>query len=92
VPHLHPRYYTISSSSSISPTRAHITVAVLQQEKKQGYVYNGICSTFLSKLVPPPDMDGTNETCTKHSTSNTVANRCRVFVRESTFRLPINSA
>lgn len=92
VPHLHPRYYTISSSSSISPTRAHITVAVLQQEKQQGYIYNGICSTFLSKLKPPSDMDGTDEPCTTYSTSNTVANRCRVFVRESTFRLPTDSA
>ena len=73
VPHLHPRYYTISSSSSVSPSCVHITVALLEQERSQGRVYRGICSSFLSKLEP-------------HAKAS--QQQCRVFVRESTFRLP----
>ena len=79
VPRLHPRYYTISSSSSVFPSSVHITVAVLEQEKTQGRVYRGICSSFLSKLEPNGGAlsDGAHK-----------GPQCHVFVRESTFRLP----
>jgi NADPH-ferrihemoprotein reductase len=35
-PRLQPRYYTISSSSTVYPTIIHITLAVLETEKKVG--------------------------------------------------------
>lgn len=84
VPHLHPRYYTISSSSSVYPSRPHITVALLEQEKAQGRVYRGICSSFLSRLEPTDEVvnDGAPDK----------GLQCRVFVRESTFRLPSDTA
>ena len=84
VPHLHPRYYTISSSSSVSPSRVHITVALLEQERSQGRMYRGICSSFLSSLEPgdAATVDG----------ANGKGSQCRVFVRESTFRLPADSS
>ena len=53
VPHLHPRYYTISSSSSVSPSRVHITVAVLEQDRSQGRLYRG-CLLYTS----PSPRDG----------------------------------
>ncbi|CAN0427159.1 unnamed protein product, partial [Scytosiphon promiscuus] len=84
VPHLHPRYYTISSSSSVSPSRVHITVALLEQERSKGRVYRGICSSFLSALRP------LDEGVVREA--NGVGSKCRVFVRESTFRLPVDSS
>mmetsp|Transcript_1048 Transcript_1048/g.1493 ORF Transcript_1048/g.1493 Transcript_1048/m.1493 type:complete len:684 (-) Transcript_1048:78-2129(-) len=67
-PRLQPRYYTISSSSSVHPTSVHITVAVLKQKRSDGSIYKGICSNHLSGIK----LNGT----------------CRVFCRDSTFRLP----
>ncbi|CAM9130135.1 unnamed protein product [Pylaiella littoralis] len=84
VPHLHPRFYTISSSSSVSPSRVHITVALLEQERSKGRLYRGICSSFLSKLEPL----GRDTT----EGGNNRGSQCRVFVRESTFRLPVDSS
>ena len=84
VPHLHPRNYTISSSSSTSPSRVHITVALLEQEMTQGRVYNGICSSFLSQTVPHRGLAS--------DAAIDEGSKCRVFVRESTFRLPPDPA
>ncbi|CAN0472112.1 unnamed protein product, partial [Laminaria digitata] len=84
VPHLHPRNYTISSSSSTSPSRVHITVALLEQEMSQGRIYNGICSSFLSQTVAHRGLAS--------DAAIGEGSKCRVFVRESTFRLPPDAA
>jgi len=47
-PRLQPRYYTISSSSSAHPTTIHITLAVLEEEKKDGSKFTGVCSGYLA--------------------------------------------
>mmetsp|Transcript_29658 Transcript_29658/g.70481 ORF Transcript_29658/g.70481 Transcript_29658/m.70481 type:complete len:743 (-) Transcript_29658:136-2364(-) len=47
-PRLLPRYYTISSSSSVHPTRIHVTLAVLEEEKKDGGKFTGVCSGHLA--------------------------------------------
>eukprot|EP00579_Thalassiosira_antarctica_P008626 CAMPEP_0201885002 /NCGR_PEP_ID=MMETSP0902-20130614/17667_1 /ASSEMBLY_ACC=CAM_ASM_000551 /TAXON_ID=420261 /ORGANISM="Thalassiosira antarctica, Strain CCMP982" /LENGTH=727 /DNA_ID=CAMNT_0048414025 /DNA_START=323 /DNA_END=2506 /DNA_ORIENTATION=+ len=69
-PRLQPRYYTISSSSTVFPETIHITLAVLETEKKDGGggVFKGLCSGYLAGM--------------------TIGDTVRVFVRESTFRLP----
>lgn len=72
-PRLQPRYYTISSSSTVYPTTIHITLAVLETEKKVagaagGGVFRGLCSGYLAGLKN--------------------GDLIRAFVRESTFRLP----
>jgi len=67
-PRLQPRYYTISSSSAVFPTTVHITLAVLETEKKDGKKFTGLCSGHLAGL--------------------NVGDTTRVFVRDSTFRLP----
>jgi len=69
-PRLLPRYYTISSSSSVHPNSVHITVAVLEKSRLDGSAYRGVCSSHLASIVP--------------SGKST----CRVFCRDSTFRLP----
>ncbi|CAM9666581.1 unnamed protein product [Laminaria digitata] len=84
VPHLHPRYYTISSSSSTSPSRVHITVALLEQEMSQGRVFRGVCSGFLSQTMPHRELE--------RDRAIDEGSQCRVFVRESTFRLPPDAA
>ena len=67
-PRLQPRYYTISSSSTVHPETIHITYALLEDEKKTGGKFTGLCSGFLSSLSK--------------------GDMVRVFVRDSTFRLP----
>jgi len=47
-PHLQPRYYTIASSSSVHPSSVHLTVSVLQDERKDGTLFKGVCSNYLS--------------------------------------------
>jgi NADPH-ferrihemoprotein reductase len=72
-PRLQPRYYTISSSSSVYPNSVHLTVAVTETTKKDGSIFKGICSSHLASLTPG-------------------ILTCRVFCRESTFRLPIDTS
>ena len=71
-PRLQPRYYTISSSSTVHPTTIHITLAVLEAPKRKdgsgGGVFTGVCSGHLSRLK--------------------LGETVRGFVRESAFRLP----
>ncbi|KAL9189410.1 hypothetical protein ACHAXT_009085 [Thalassiosira profunda] len=49
-PRLHPRYYTISSSSTVHPTTIHITFVLLEEETASGRVFKGVCSNYLSGL------------------------------------------
>ncbi|CAM9262505.1 unnamed protein product [Choristocarpus tenellus] len=93
VPHLHPRYYTISSSKVVHPTNVHLTVALLETEMSKGRVYRGICSSYLGKLVPHGgETGGKNSWNGKiQSGSQGQVCACKVFVRPSTFRLPEKS-
>ena len=50
VPNMQPRYYTISSSSSVHPTSVHITVAVSNTKLASGKIVPGLCSTYLHDL------------------------------------------
>eukprot|EP00551_Chaetoceros_affinis_P008140 CAMPEP_0203683778 /NCGR_PEP_ID=MMETSP0090-20130426/47696_1 /ASSEMBLY_ACC=CAM_ASM_001088 /TAXON_ID=426623 /ORGANISM="Chaetoceros affinis, Strain CCMP159" /LENGTH=684 /DNA_ID=CAMNT_0050552933 /DNA_START=22 /DNA_END=2076 /DNA_ORIENTATION=- len=67
-PRLQPRYYTISSSSTVHPKSIHATVSVLNEKRDDGSTFKGVCSNYLSDIVK----DG----------------KVRVFVKDSTFRLP----
>ena len=51
-PRLLPRYYTISSSSSVYPKSVHLTVAVTETLRKDGSVFRGVCSSYLAGLDP----------------------------------------
>ncbi|CAM9868729.1 unnamed protein product [Phaeothamnion confervicola] len=58
-PSLHPRAYTIASSVSVHPGRAHLTVAVLRRARADGGgEFVGCCTRYLSELVPPATVDG----------------------------------
>ena len=69
-PRLQPRYYTISSSSTVHPKSVHVTVSVLDEKRDDGSSFKGVCSNYLSRMIS----DG----------------KARVFVRDSSFRLPID--
>lgn len=95
VPFLAPRYYTISSSSLVNPQRIHATVTVVKNEKSDGRVFQGVCSTFMGDLVP---LGSHNEAKKKRDSRPGEQGvkqprewpTCRIFVRASTFRLPKN--
>ena len=50
----------------------------------QGRIYNGVCSSFLSQTVAHRELEG--------AAPISEGSKCRVFVRESTFRLPPDAA
>ena len=50
-PRLLPRYYTISSSSSMHPDSIHITVSVVKTERQDGSIHKGVCSHHLAGIV-----------------------------------------
>lgn len=53
LPGLAPRYYSISSSPSVSPSRCSITVGVLQAPARNGHgTYLGTSSNFLARTQP----------------------------------------
>uniref|UniRef100_I3MY94 Nitric oxide synthase n=1 Tax=Ictidomys tridecemlineatus TaxID=43179 RepID=I3MY94_ICTTR len=54
LPLLKPRYYSISSSRDHTPTEVHLTVAVVTYRTQggQGPLHHGVCSTWLSSLMP----------------------------------------
>lgn len=70
---IQPRYYTISSSSSLHPHTIHATVSITEYEvqgsRGEKRVFQGLCTGYLSRLASGYD-------------------KLRVFVRASTFRLP----
>eukprot|EP00559_Dactyliosolen_fragilissimus_P006352 CAMPEP_0184856330 /NCGR_PEP_ID=MMETSP0580-20130426/1518_1 /TAXON_ID=1118495 /ORGANISM="Dactyliosolen fragilissimus" /LENGTH=697 /DNA_ID=CAMNT_0027351307 /DNA_START=30 /DNA_END=2120 /DNA_ORIENTATION=+ len=49
-PRLIPRYYTISSSSSVHPSSIHITASVLREERKDGSLFKGLCTNYLADV------------------------------------------
>ena len=54
-PRLQARFFTISSSSSVHPQSIHLTVAVTKQQRADGTLFEGVCSTHLAKQQPTTD-------------------------------------
>jgi NADPH-ferrihemoprotein reductase len=44
-----PRFYTISSCSQVFPDSIHLTVAVTQEQRKDGTMFEGVCSAHIAK-------------------------------------------
>lgn len=79
-PRLQPRFYTISSSSSLHPHSVHLTVGVMRGARNHGNggEWFGVCSGHLSNIAT--NING--------SFGGANPPTCRIFVRSSTFRLP----
>ncbi|KAF2014874.1 cytochrome P450 reductase 2 [Aaosphaeria arxii CBS 175.79] len=90
---LQPRYYSISSSSVISPRRIAVTALVVNHNLSPESVIHGLASNYLlSATKLPNNASGPSPSYSLQESPESEGGRLYAHVRKSKFKLPLTSS